>query len=115
MNARDYFSRIPDGSRNAIKRPSNRTIDRSFRNMIERANQNGDCIINVGGGVFRPIPGCLEDEMAFKEYMAKELHRARAIQFKRLVMIKTFESWRRAAEFGEIMNKQEETGERKDA
>lgn len=115
MNARDYFSRIPDGSRNAIKRPSNRTIDRSFRNMIERANQNGDCIINVGGGVFRPIPGCAEDEMAFREYMAKELHRARAIQFKRLVMIKTFESWRRETEFRKIMDKQEENGERKDA
>lgn len=115
MQAKDYFSRIPDGSRNAISRPTNRSVDRGLRRMIEHANQNGDCIINIGGGIFRPIPGCEEDEMALKEYMAKELHRARAIQFKRLIMIKTFESWRRAAESIEQGRKSEKTGDSTDA
>lgn len=65
--------------------------------MVEKANCNGDCIINVGKGVFRPIPGDPVDEAAFHEYIAKDLHRARAIQYKRLCMKQTFESWRRYA------------------
>lgn len=92
--AEDYFNRIPDGHRNAIQRPAEPSVDRVFRSMVEKANCNGDCIINVGKGVFRPIPGDPVDEAAFHEYIAKDLHRARAIQYKRLCMKQTFESWR---------------------
>lgn len=95
--AEEYFNRIPDGHKNAIQRPWDRNIDRAFRRLIEKANNNGDCIINVGEGVYRPIPGDPVDEKELKEYLNQELHRARAIQFKRLCMIKTFEGWRRNA------------------
>lgn len=97
--AREYFDRIPDGHRNAIQRPWNRVVDRSLRSMIERANNNGDCIINVGNGIYRPIPGDPVDEKELNEYLGKELHRARAIQIKRLTMKKTFEGWRDAANY----------------
>lgn len=59
---------------------------------------NGDCIINVGKGVFRPIPSDPVDEAAFHEYIAKDLHRARAIQLKRLCMKQTYDSWSRCSE-----------------
>lgn len=74
------------------------SVDRIFRNMIEKANCNGDCIINVGKGVFRPIPSDPVDEAAFHEYIAKDLHRARAIQLKRLCMKQTYDSWSRCSE-----------------
>jgi hypothetical protein len=73
----------------------NMNVDRIFRRMIEHANNNGDCIVNIGDGVFRPIPGDPVDEKAFHEYIGKELHRARAIQYKRLCMKQTFESWKK--------------------
>lgn len=97
--AKEYFDRIPDGHKNAIQRPWNRSVDRSLRNMIERANNNGDCIINVGEGIYRPIPGDPVDEKELNEYLNKELHRARSIQLKRLCMKKTFEGWRDAANY----------------
>ena len=96
--AEDYFHRICDGHRNAIQRPADPSVDRIFRNMIEKANCNGDCIINVGKGVFRPIPSDPVDEAAFHEYIAKDLHRARAIQLKRLCMKQTYDSWSRCPE-----------------
>lgn len=95
--AQEYFNRIPDGHRNAIQRPWDRLVDRSLRSMIENANRNGDCIINVGNGIYRPIPGDPVDEKEFHEYLNKDLSRARAIQLKRLCMKKTFEGWRNNA------------------
>lgn len=94
-----YYNRIPDGHRNAIQRPWDRRVDRCLRRMIEKANNNGDCIINVGNGIYRPIPGDPADEKELDEYLAKELHRARAIQLKRLCMKKTFEGWRDSAAY----------------
>lgn len=95
--AMEYFIRIPDGHRNAIQRPYDRVVDRSFRSMIEKANREGDCIINVGDGVYRPVPGDPVDEKEFHEYLNKELHRARAILVKRLSMKRTFEGWKDSA------------------
>ena len=97
--AQEYFDRIPDGHKNAIQRPWNRVVDRSLRKMIERANNNGGCIINVGNGIYRPIPGDPVDEKELNEYLGKELHRARAIQIKRLSMKQTFEGWRNSAAY----------------
>lgn len=97
--AQEYFDRIPDGHKNAIQRPWNRIVDRSLRSMIEKANNNGDCIINVGNGIYRPIPGDPVDEKELNQYLGKELHRARSIQIKRLSMKQTFESWRDAANY----------------
>ena len=108
--AESYFIRIPDGHRNAIQRPYNMNVDRIFRRMIEHANNNGDCIVNIGNCVFRPIPGDPVDEKAFHEYIGKELHRARAIQYKRLCMKQTFESWKK---LGRDYNALHFDGERK--
>lgn len=94
--AQGFFDRIPDGHRNAIKRPADAYVDRLFRRMVETANKNGDCIINIGDGVFRPIPSDPVDEAAFHKYLAKELSRARSVQYKRLCMKQAYES-RRAA------------------
>ena len=103
--ALEYFNRIPDGHRNAIQRPWNKLVDRSLRKMIERANNKGDCIINVGEGIYRPVPGDSVDEAELNHYLNRELHRARAIQLKRLTMKKTFEGWRDSAVYADYKRK----------
>lgn len=97
MKAEDYFNRIPDGHKNAMQRPPDTYTDRTLRRMIERANKDGDCIINTGDGIFRPIPGDTVDEAELNKYLNTELHRARTIQYKRLCMKQTFEGWRSVA------------------
>ena len=98
---------IPYGHENAVQRPANPLEDRKLRKEIERANCNGDCIINVGRGYYRPVPGDATDEMELREYLAKELHRARAVQRKRISMKMTFERWR---EVGVLIGNTRETG-----
>lgn len=101
------LSNIPYGHENAIQRPSNSIEDRKLRDAISKANSNGDCIINVGNGIYRPVPGDPTDESELNEYLAKELHRARVIQAKRLAMRMTFERWR---EVGILTGNTRETG-----
>lgn len=84
------FNLIPDGHAEPLQRPSNSYTDRILRNMIEDANKKGDCIINVGHGIYRPVPGDPVDESEFNKYIKSELSRARKILFKRLCMIKAF-------------------------
>lgn len=98
---------IPYGHDNAVQRPSNPIEDRILRSKIENANRNGDCIINVGHGYYRPDPNDKIDELEFNEYMAKELSRARKVQSKRLSMKMTFERWR---EVGILTDNTRETG-----
>lgn len=57
------LERIPVGHRNAMSRPSNPNDDRRLREQIEKANNNGDCIINVGDGYYRPDPNDIEDAL----------------------------------------------------
>lgn len=90
---------IPYGHTEPLQRPANSYEDRVLRKSIEDANRNGDCIINVGGGYYRPIPGDLVDEKELNEYLAQELHRARAIQSKRLAMKLAFERRREVGIF----------------
>lgn len=85
---------IPYGHKEPMARMSNPVKDRKFRKMVESANNEGDCIINVGNGYYRPVPGDPVDEKELDEYLSKELHRARAILKKRLNMKMTFERWR---------------------
>ena len=73
-----------------IKRPINRTIDRRLRQKIEEANRNGDCIINLGDGYFRPNRYDEADVYAYRIYRAKELKRARTIIDKIAAMDKAF-------------------------
>ena len=64
---------IPRGHENAVQRPANPLEDRKLRREIEQANQNGDCIINVGKGYYRPVPGNATDEAELRQYLAKEM------------------------------------------
>lgn len=98
--ADSYFSRIGEGHEHAIQRPSLHTdfgqdVDRALRDMVKFANENGDCIINVGHGYYRPIPGDLVDEMELKEYFAKDNSRADSIKLKIACMSEAFENKRK--------------------
>ena len=53
---------IPYGHANAVQRPANPVEDRILRGKIEKANRSDDCIINVGHGYYRPVPGDATDE-----------------------------------------------------
>lgn len=75
------FNRIPDGSDKPLY-VDNRNV--AFRERVAEANRNGDVIINIHGGYFRPIPG--QDDDLVEHYFARELKRARSIQYKRLKM-----------------------------
>lgn len=98
---------ISYGHKYPLARMSNPLRDRKFRKMVEDANNEGDCIINVGNGYYRPVPGDPVDEKELQEYLAKDLHRARAVLKKRRSMKKTFERWR---EIGILINHSRETG-----
>ena len=92
--AKQHFLRIPDGHANPLHRHPDKYVDRAFRGLVESANKSGDCIINVGSGYYRPLPGDAVDEKELNEYLAKELSRARKIQVKRLAMRSAFEKRR---------------------
>lgn len=84
MDIRDaqmLFDKIPDGSKDPLVVDNRNTI---FRKLVADANKNGDCIININSGYYRPIPG--EDDAEMEHYLARELHRAREILFKRMKM-----------------------------
>lgn len=88
--AERLFNLIPDGHAEPLQRPSDDYIDRILRNLIEDANKKGDCIINVGHGIYRPVPGDPVDEAELNKYLASELSRARKINYKRFCMVKAF-------------------------
>lgn len=70
--AEQFFSRIPNGHTNPLRRPSNSYTDRVLRRMVEDANNKGDCIINVGSGYYRPLPNDEVDEKELHEYLNKK-------------------------------------------
>lgn len=72
------FDQIPYGSRAPLIVNNKNT---HFRKRVAEANVNGDCIINVGNGYYRPVPGADDDDVNY--YFARELHRAREILYKR--------------------------------
>lgn len=73
-----------------LKRPANRSVDRVFRKKVEKANMEGDCIINIGDGYFRPDRHDEADVYAYRLYRAKELKRAQSIIEKINSMDKAF-------------------------
>lgn len=100
--AQTIFDRITSGAGNAVGRPAvidknNSTIDRALRELVEKANRNGDCIINAGDGYFRPIPWSTLDEYYFHEYIVKEKSRVKELDKKISTMENTFEAWRKEA------------------
>lgn len=102
--ARGYFNRITSGHKNTVSRPDlslpgNESIDRQLRILVEEANHNGDCIINVGNGYYRPIPGDPVDELELKEYISKDDSRADKLWSKIYSMRTAFDNWRKEAEY----------------
>lgn len=89
--AKHYFDRIPTGHEHPLQRPTDSYTDRVLRRMVEDANNNGDCIINVGGGYYRPRPHNKVDVKEFNEYLKKDLSRARKVLKKRLKMKLAFQ------------------------
>lgn len=83
---RDIVTVINDGHKNITKRHPDPYVDRKERAIIEHENHNGDCIINVGDGYYRPVPGEPVDDKEYNEYIAKERSRARKILSKVLSM-----------------------------
>jgi len=68
-------------SKRPVRRPKSPGVDRAFRQLIEHANRNGDCIIPSGNGkgYYRLNADNEIDEYAFHIYKSKELARSRAI------------------------------------
>lgn len=99
MKAKEHFDRIGYGHKNALQRPSKSWEDRALRLLVGIANMKDDCIINVGQGYYRPVPGDPVDEAELNHYLNSELSRARKILLKRLSMRRTFERWRESEVF----------------
>lgn len=88
--AERLFDKI--NTKRPVRRPKAPSVDRVFRQLVENANRNGDCIIPSGNGkgYYRLDSGNEIDEYAFHIYKSKELARARAIISKIEAMEKTF-------------------------
>lgn len=83
--AQIWFEQIGDDSSKPLRRPKDPAVDRAFRQLIQHANNNGDCIINLGGGYYRP-----NDLVELSEYLLKEQARAREILNKCIAMRQAF-------------------------
>lgn len=90
--AHNLFRSISEGHATALFVPNSNV---TFRKLVADANAAGDCIINVGKGYYRPIPGNQIDEEEFEYYVARELHRSEMIAHKRISMINSFDERKR--------------------
>ena len=99
--AESLFLQIGYGRENAIVRPENKTLDRHLRDLVTQANENGEVIINVGEGYYRPRPWIIAEKMEFNEYIAKDDSRAKRILRKKKKMQSAFEQIGGAHEFQE--------------
>ena len=80
---------IPIGHKNAIRAP--KEGNRWFRQSIEELNNNGDFIINLGDGYFRPDPTDKLDVLMFNQYIRQEIARARSCLSKAEKMKEAFD------------------------
>lgn len=80
--AESLFSRIGDGRQNAVTRPVNRTVDRYLRDLVARANERGEVIINIGEGYYRPRFFDPVERIEFEEYINKDISRANKTKAK---------------------------------
>lgn len=116
QSAESYFNRITFGREHAVQRPDlsiqgNDIIDRKVREMVEHANHNGDCIINIGNGWYRPTPGDIQEKLELRKYLQNDESRVRKLVKKKRYMMETFNSWEKEAEYAaQIRNKRETAG-----
>ena len=100
--AEQIFNRITDGRGNAVQRPDmgttfGKNVDRALRRIVNKANKNGDCIINVGNGYYRPRPGVPVEKTELKEYLRTEGIKANDILSKNNIMLTTYMMWEKEA------------------
>ena len=89
IKASELFGYIGNGREGALPRPSDSAIDRGLREMINKANKEGDFIIPSPNGYYRPIISRPEEKADAEIYLRKELTRARDVLLKRLKMKQT--------------------------
>lgn len=91
-SARFLFACIGRGKENRVERPEKGgDTDRHLRRLVQNARENGDLIINVGQGYYRPILTRTEELLETKEFFAKEDSRARKIFKRNRALKRTFE------------------------
>lgn len=88
--AEELFLNIGTGRENAVKRPNDPGVDRHFRNLIETANKNNDCIISGVSGYYRPRNDDPAECLEFNAYMKAGNHQAMSILYKLKRMKKAF-------------------------
>jgi len=61
-----------------------------FSDYVDQANMNGDIVINVGNGYYRPLPTDPIDNFEFNSYISSELDKANIIIEKCRRMSETY-------------------------
>ena len=74
----EIFSQIGVGKNASVQRPQNVIDDRRLRKRIELAQANGDIIINVGRGYYRPDLNVPEEAEEFHHYINAKKSRIHA-------------------------------------
>ena len=103
--AEGIFGRITSGRGNAIQRPERtnsfwESVDRCLRDMVNKSNKNGDCIINVGNGYYRPRPGVEIEKMELYMYLREETQKAYDSINKNQMISITYGLWEKEAGVG---------------
>lgn len=87
MDIKEWINKIPVGHEHPVKRPlGNPSLDRKLRAAIEQANRNGDCIINIGSGYFRPDLNDEIDGAYLAAYLTKEAAKSETMYKKHETM-----------------------------
>lgn len=77
MTAVELFNMIGRGKENALKRNRNDPQDRMLRRLIENAQNEGDIIINLGQGYYRPILSRPSELLEYRRYIEQKESRLR--------------------------------------
>lgn len=86
------FESIGKGKENRTERPEKGgDTDRRLRQLVQRAREAGELIINVGQGYYRPILTRPEEVLETREFFAKEDARAFELLKRNRAMKRTFE------------------------
>lgn len=80
QEAMEAFNRIETGKHAAVSRPRDPRSDRVLRKMIEEAQSNGDIIINLGDGYYRPDFSKPDEVQEYRHYIAQKESRITAHQ-----------------------------------
>jgi len=80
MTAEDLFNQIPKGHRNALRRPTDQTVDRRLRRLIAKAREEGRIIINSDQGYYEADTNDPIDMMEYHAFIKKQESRIKKIR-----------------------------------